>query len=513
MIPTHGIRLPALSLSRRSVIDAIPLTLVCLLPVLLYLPFMGTPFERDEGVYATIAEGMLKGQVPYRDLFDNKPPIVFVWYALSFLMFGEDVAAPRIIAAVLLSFTTLSLFAQVRMLFPRGVAYLAAIFFALSTGLPYVALHANTEAYLLFPLVTSLLSFTMGIRSRRPGWFLLSGVLGGLAIMTKQVAFWNLFALAGVAIWWRWRAAGGGWKAFLPAAYLFAGSAIAVAVVALPFAYSGALDDFFYANLSYNYKYVGILSSAHHLFILKRTFLFFLFFSAVAAPLVIGAIVGLLTLLRIRKSRGYYLFMAWALACALGVATGGRFYPHYFLEILPALAVLTAIVTYDRFRNRRFRPVPKLALLAAAIFVGVSLTTSALLYFAPRGTEQRFSNDVYHQKQWEEASQQLGAYIAARTEPEDRIFNYGVESQLYFYADRLPAAPYFYDWAFIYDETKLTETINVLRESQPAYIIDSMQPPLFKLSERSPEFESLLAERYTYVGHIYFADVYRLDSR
>lgn len=500
----------ALPISRRSILDALPLVLVCLLPILLYLPFMGAPFERDEGVYATIAEGMLKGQVPYRDLFDNKPPVVFVWYALSFLVFGEQVAAPRIIAAVLLSFTTLSLFAEVRMLFPRGVAYLAAILFALSTGLPYVALHANTEAYMLFPLVTSLLAFTMGIRTGRGRWFLLSGVLGALAMLTKQVAVWNLLALAGMALWWSWRKNGARWRSALPAAYLTAGAAAALAAVSLPWAYSGALGDFLYANVAYNYKYVGMISNAQRLFLLKRMVLFFLFFGAVAAPLVIGSLAGLLTIMRLRKPFGWYLFVVWGLACIAGVATGGRFYPHYFLELLPVLAILTAIVVYDRFRTRRLRPVPKLLLVASAFFVSISLTTSGLLYFQPRHTEQAFSEDVYYQKQWEEESRQLGAYIAARTSPDDRIFNYGRESQIYFYADRLPAAPYFYDWAYTYDENALAETLDILRQDPPLYIIDSVQPPLYELSERSPSFNAFLRERYEYVGHIYFADVYRL---
>lgn len=502
----------AIALRWKSITDSIPLALICLLPILLYLPFMSAPFERDEGVYATIADGMLKGQVPYRDLFDNKPPIVFVWYAVGFLLFGEQVAAPRIVAAVLLSITTLSLYAQVRMLFPRGVAYLAAALFALSTGLPYVALHANTEAYMLLPLVLSLLAFTTAIKTSRLRWFLVSGIFGGLAILTKQVAVWNLLALGGMALWWSWRKSGGGWRALLPSLCLGGGSALAIAVVALPWAYSGALGDFFYATVAYNYKYVGMVSNAQRLFLLKRTVLFFLFFSAVAAPLTIGALAGLLTLLRIRKPFGYYLLIIWALASAVGVATGGRFYPHYFLEIMPVLAILTAVVVYDRFRTRRFRPVPKVLLVAAALFVAISLTTSGLLYFAPDNTERTFSDDVYYQKEWEEASRQLGAYIAARTAPDDRIFNYGRESQLYFYADRLPAAPYFYDWAYTYDENALAETIAVLREQPPVYIIDSVQPPLYDLSERSSAFGQFLRERYEYVGHIYFADVYRLKE-
>src|SRR5439155_316557 len=102
------------------------LALLCLLPVLLYLPFLNAPFERDESVYAIIARGLLNGQIPYRDLFDNKPPLVFGWYALAFAVFGEDDVAPRLVAALLLSLTTLTLFAEARLLFSRRVVFLAA---------------------------------------------------------------------------------------------------------------------------------------------------------------------------------------------------------------------------------------------------------------------------------------------------------------------------------------------------------------------------------------------------
>ena len=119
------------------------LILLCLLPILLYLPYLNAPFERDESVYATIARGMLDGDVPYQDLFDNKPPLVFGWYALSFLVLRENDVAPRLLAALLFSLTTLALLAEARLLFSRRVAYIAAAAFALSTGLPFVALHAQ----------------------------------------------------------------------------------------------------------------------------------------------------------------------------------------------------------------------------------------------------------------------------------------------------------------------------------------------------------------------------------
>src|SRR3990172_2049712 len=277
-------------LSRRFWLDHAPLIALCLLPVLLYLPALASPFERDEGVYATIAQGLLDGKVPYRDLFDNKPPLVYGWYAFSFLLFGESVVAPRIVAALLLSFTTLSLFGQARMVFPRGVAYMAAGLFGLSTGLPFVALHANTEAYMLLPLVTSLVAFTIGMR-RGEGlrWFVLSGALCGAAMMTKQVAFWNLAALMAVAAAWRWKSSGFTWRTVAPSAALLGGAASSVAVVAVPFAVTGSLDELFYANISYNWLYVGVLSYSERFadFASGTAYV-----AAIAAPLGPPALLG-----------------------------------------------------------------------------------------------------------------------------------------------------------------------------------------------------------------------------
>src|SRR6266545_2647108 len=232
-------------LSRRSLLEPAAVIFLGLLPVILYLPVLSAPFERDESVYATIARGLLDGDVPYRDLFDNKPPLVFGWYAFSFVVFGENEFAPRIVAALLLSMTTLALFAEARLLYTRRVAYIAASAFALSTGLPFVALHANTEAYMLLPMVMSLLTFTMGMRSGRLGWFLAAGALGALAVM---------------AIVGRWRSSESVAVRAAPLVFLAAGTAAATALIATPFFAVGALGDLAYANVSYNRLYIEALT-------------------------------------------------------------------------------------------------------------------------------------------------------------------------------------------------------------------------------------------------------------
>ena len=495
--------------SRRAILNSLPLVAICLLPVLLYFPFAGSPFERDEGTYATIAQGILDGKVPYRDMFDNKPPLVYGWYALSFLLFGESTTAPRMVAALLLSVTTLALFAQARLLFPRGVAYIAATFFAISTGVPFLALHANTEAYMLLPLVTSIAAFTVGINKERLPWFVLAGVLGALAVGTKQVAVWNLVALASVALVWGWRSREQLRDRLAPLATLLAGGVAGALIIVAPFLFNGAFDDFFYANVSYNWLYVGFLTWTDRFLNLGSGMLFV---SAAAAPLLVGAAFGLITVLRRTKRPTDYLIVGWAVASAIGVASGGRFFPHYFMHLIPAMAILAAIVIYELISTAENRLASRPAIMFGVMLVAVALATNAVLYLAPRPAERQVAENVYYQKEWEENSRALGLYIKERTGPSETIFNFGREPQVYFYADRRPAAQYFYDWAYQYDEQTLAKTVEVLRLERPAYILDSTLPPLFPPGPRPQVLKDLLDEDYEYVGRLYFADMYKLKK-
>src|SRR5256712_10535271 len=162
-----------------------------IVPLLLYLPVLTEPFFRDEGFYASVAQLILHGDLPYRDSFDNKPPVVFGWYAISFLLFGEHVWAPRLLVSMLLSITTGLVYIQGRLLFSRREALIAAFAFATSIGVIRFHTNANTEYFLLLPMVAGLLAFTLGMRRGGHWWFLLSGIMHGIAIMTKETSGFN----------------------------------------------------------------------------------------------------------------------------------------------------------------------------------------------------------------------------------------------------------------------------------------------------------------------------------
>lgn len=53
-----------------------------------YAPWFRYCFETDETVYRLVSLGWIRGKLPYRDLFDHKGPLSYVFYSLGLLMSG-----------------------------------------------------------------------------------------------------------------------------------------------------------------------------------------------------------------------------------------------------------------------------------------------------------------------------------------------------------------------------------------------------------------------------------------
>src|SRR2546426_150073 len=167
-------RLP--HVSRATAFQASLLLLACSLPVALLAPFFSAPLTTDEGVFSTIARELLRGSLLYRDVFDNAPPLGYVWYALAFVVFGEEAWVPHVLLALALSATTFLVYLEGRLLFPARSSLVAAFTMALSASLVLIGPRAQKE-YLLLPFVVgALVLFTRGMERNGPGWFLGAGI-------------------------------------------------------------------------------------------------------------------------------------------------------------------------------------------------------------------------------------------------------------------------------------------------------------------------------------------------
>jgi 4-amino-4-deoxy-L-arabinose transferase-like glycosyltransferase len=497
------------ALDRRCILLILLLSAV---PVVLYLPFLEEPFERDEGIYATIAQGLFDGKLPYRDYFEFKPPLVYGWYALSLWVFGEDVVAPRVMAALCLAATTVLVFLAGRLLLTARQAWFAAAAFAASPALASLQFNANTEVFMLPFLVASLVTFAKGQRDDKLAWLLGAGFTGGIAIGTKQVALWNLIALGCCALWFGLRQRLPLLALLRPPVALGLGWAAATALMLSPFALTRTLDDFWKVSLVYGWDYTADVPLQSRLSGLWRLWPQLL----ATAPLLAAAATGALRLRRELALPPRLILVAWAAGSLAGVVSGGRFYPHYLVQLLPACALLAALVAepaYQALRAGWRPPVRAMAAWTLLFVLCLYFNLSIFLHATPEGRHVAKFPDVQARVSIE--SRALADYVRAETEPEETILNWGRETQLYFYADRKPATRYLYDRPFWQDPPTFDRAMAELRAHPPVLILDSLPPPGSGepwAKYHPQDFLDFRAERYDHVGRIEFAEVYRLKQ-
>jgi hypothetical protein len=80
-----------------NVPDALILIALLIVVTIIALPVVTYPLGRDQGEFATLGRGILNGRVPYKELWNPKPPAVFYIYALAIRLFGQSTEALRLI--------------------------------------------------------------------------------------------------------------------------------------------------------------------------------------------------------------------------------------------------------------------------------------------------------------------------------------------------------------------------------------------------------------------------------
>ena len=164
---------------------------------LLRLPSLFEPYwYGDEGIYQVIGMAINNGSLLYKDIWDNKPPLLYLLYAL----FNSDQFAVRLVSLIFGLFSIFVFFFLSKKLFPPSsggskiVYFLTSSIFALLLGLPILEGNiANAENFMLLPiLIAALLVVKADYLSSIPKVSLFfAGILLGLAFLFKIVAIFD----------------------------------------------------------------------------------------------------------------------------------------------------------------------------------------------------------------------------------------------------------------------------------------------------------------------------------
>lgn len=127
---------PAVEAPRKTAVSKRPVPKYLLIPttvlfVLLYaLPILSFPPGRDQGTYLEIGQSLLRGEHLYAQLWDNKPPGIFLVYAGIVKLFGRALWSPAIVDIILLLAISYLLFRFAETYLGREGAALAVVIHA-----------------------------------------------------------------------------------------------------------------------------------------------------------------------------------------------------------------------------------------------------------------------------------------------------------------------------------------------------------------------------------------------
>jgi hypothetical protein len=477
-----------------------PYWLAGLLAVLfiLRIPSFYEPFSYgDEMIYLTLGNGIHHGLTLYKDIHDNKPPLLYFTAAVAGSVFWF-----RIILAFWMMVTTVIFWYLVEHLFPKNnnIVKISTIVFGLLTTLPLLEGQiANAELFMLAP---TLLAFYLALQKKlNYKKVALIGVLMALAALFKIPA---AFDLGAIVFYWFYLSLTKklSFKKFI--LYFLTVSLAFFAVIGLTVLYyaaKGAFNEYIVAAFLQNFGYLSSWKRASQdiPFLVKN------------GPLLIRGVVvliglGLLLAYKKHLSKSFIVSVAWLLFSLFAVTLSERPYPHYLIQIVPAVSILFGILIAQKTKEQTLAILP--LLLAAIVPVYFNFWHYPTLPYYQRFINFAVGNNTkkeYFDKFDANVNRNydIAQFIVSSTKPNDHIFVWYDSAPIYALSRRLP--PYKYVAGYhISDFSSPQEVINMINTQKPELII------ILPGSPKIPGLYTVLSQNYLFIQNINGASIYKL---
>lgn len=455
----------------------------------------------DIQCFFTVGKGMMNGLVPYRDLVEQKGPLLYFLYGLASLVSSQSFFGVYLLE--ILSYAGFLFFSYkiFTLFFKPSVSscfYIAAPLMALVSFTSPSFFHGGeTEEYLLPLLAFTLYILLRYCREEYPkkpmplSWLVLTGICAGCVL-------WMKFSLLGFWL---------GFMAVVAFALLFTqgiGRAVisclvflgGMAATALPWlAYFGAhsaLDDlievYFYNNI---FGYSAQMTMAQRMISIGQVFLRMSRRTPWLLGVVVAGIAGFLVLRKLHKNWvGAVSPLLCAALLALGLYWGGRSYTYYFF-IFAGFTSLAAVVATQLIaslcgrlakgkKQRASGPGRRLPALAAVL----TITLTGVSYF--------FCENTYLLGVPKEECAQYSFADIIHEKEDATLLNYGfLDAGFYYAADIQPVNAYFC-------------LLNIPDENLPEMRAQQRQI----VRERGVDFLVLMLNAKTDVDHLNFPDLF-----
>jgi hypothetical protein len=428
--------------------------------------------SRDSGVFLYVGWRLLNGDIPYRDVWDHKPPLIYFVDALGIALTPNSLWGVWVLRFLFIFFTLFFIYKLLDREFGIYAALAGAI--TLTSGLLTILEKGNvTEEY---ALLFQALCFWLFLNAWRRDFPLRSsfwiGVLGGLAFNFKQttIGIWITYALFLLTV--RLIQKKFPLKDLLS---FLAGWLVPSIVLIIYLASQGAFIDYWEQAFLYNFIYIG-----KHEGLRRLIPVFIKGFAYLQNGWVLYmAIVGWLAGLGYAWLKGRELFTeAHPLILILLVnlpievfliTISGRSILHYYLTPIPIMAILAGTLVYTLpFLAAKIPQVDSQKLQrwgSGVVLVTVLLGQIGQVMYYPSYVRVLSDNDYA----------QVIEYVSKNTNEGEQILLIGAESVVNFLTRREAPTRYVYQYplALLGRRPMFEEYFKQILENKPVLIIDT----------------------------------------
>jgi hypothetical protein len=428
--------------------------------------------SRDSGVFLYVGWRLLHGDLPYRDVWDHKPPLIYFVDALGISLTPGTLWGIWILQFLFLFFTLFIIYKLLAREFGLYAALAGSI--VLISGLLTILEKGNvTEEY---ALVFQALCFWLILHASRNDFPLRHsfwiGVLGGLAFNFKQttIGIWITYGLFILAI--RLIQKKFPFKEILS---LLAGWLVPSVLLIFYLASQGAFRDFWEQAFLYNFVYIGKHEGIRRLIPVFIKGFAYLQNGWVLHLAILGWLAGVAYAWLKRNALLTQVHPLILIALVnlpievILITISGRSILHYYLTPLPVMAILAGSLTYtvpflvgkipriDRQKAQRLVP--------AVVLVLILLGQIGQVTYFPSYVGVLRDNDY----------SPLIEYVSKNTREGDQVLLIGAESIVNFLAQREAPTRYVYQYplAMLGRRPMFEEYFNQILENKPVLIIDT----------------------------------------
>ncbi len=316
--------------------------------------------DRDESTFIIMAQSWVDGYLPYTQLWDLKPPITFLFFAVIIKVFGKSFIAIRFFGTVLVALTALFTYGIGRWAATKKIAFWSAVLCVFFLSL-FGSLQGVMSEHICTLFFAAAVYFLLSKESKR--WYFVIGMLFGLSVMSKLNMAYPLLALA-IYLLWGAIIKRQFWHNFPRLAVMGIAFIFQILLTALPYYLQGEISvwwqSIFEAPLAYSTsKYHSPLKTLPFLLV-SLAFFYITFkkqlinYSSVPVQVLIMVFAGvMLSFVQAGKVNGHYLIQLYPFILILVGIAVSKLPPiqKKYRTILVVILVLLPMEAYLEYAN------------------------------------------------------------------------------------------------------------------------------------------------------------------